>query len=332
MLKQDLWCAQNSGMRLLIGSVLVGAAACFSLATAAQDDGLVVHEWGTFTSFQDDQGKTIGGINVDDEPVPAFVHRLKDLPIFTTRAYPAAWSQGAPRCHPGVTLRLETPVLYFYPQSRFAHDTVIDVEASFAGGWLTEFYPFATADTPEFPHELQSTTQGKLRWSGLHLAATNEAVLAETTASVWLAPRKVASAVVAAPGGETEKYLFYRGVGHRDAPLTVRQDGNQVMVTLREPGSRLTQLPQGWLARVLPGGKIWYRTLRPEDARNGSIVVSLPTDTMDGDQSATLRLELAGALTAAGLFADEAQAMLETWKLSYFESEGLRLFFLLPQT
>ena len=33
----------------------------------------------------------------------------------------------------------------------------------------------------------------------------------------------------------------------------------------------------------------------------------------------------------SGLFADEAAAMLDTWRLSYFESEGLRVFFLLPQ-
>ena len=68
---------------------------------------MVVHEWGTFTSFQDEQGQTIPGINVDDEPVPLFVHRLGDVPIFTHAALPAKWSQGAPRCHPDVTLRLE---------------------------------------------------------------------------------------------------------------------------------------------------------------------------------------------------------------------------------
>jgi len=43
-------------------------------------EGLTVHEWGTFTSFQSEDGKTIAGINVDDEPVPDFVHRLRDLP------------------------------------------------------------------------------------------------------------------------------------------------------------------------------------------------------------------------------------------------------------
>ena len=39
-------------------------------AAAAPRSGaiLVVHEWGTFASFQDADGTTIAGINVDDEP------------------------------------------------------------------------------------------------------------------------------------------------------------------------------------------------------------------------------------------------------------------------
>jgi hypothetical protein len=44
-----------------------------------------------------------------------------------------------------------------------------------------------------------------------------------------------------------------------------------------------------------------------------------------------LQRELVAALKNDGLFADEAAAMLATWRLSYFESEGLRVFFLLPQ-
>src|SRR5688500_14380653 len=44
---------------------------------ASPDDGqLVVHEWGTFTSLQDEAGRSVGGVNIDDEPLPKFVHRL----------------------------------------------------------------------------------------------------------------------------------------------------------------------------------------------------------------------------------------------------------------
>src|SRR5688572_8919158 len=53
-------------------------------AVHAASPPLVVHEWGTFTSFQDARGEAIPGINVDDEPVPGFVHRLRDYQTFRT--------------------------------------------------------------------------------------------------------------------------------------------------------------------------------------------------------------------------------------------------------
>ena len=37
---------------------------------------LTVHEWGTFTVLHDDQGRSLGGINVDEEELPSFVHQL----------------------------------------------------------------------------------------------------------------------------------------------------------------------------------------------------------------------------------------------------------------
>ena len=38
-----------------------------------------------------------------------------------------------------------------------------------------------------------------------------------------------------------------------------------------------------------------------------------------------------GALVAAGLYDDEASAMLATWRRAYFQSPGLRLFFIVPR-
>src|SRR6185369_15740077 len=49
------------------------------------------------------------------------------------------------------------------------------------------------------------------------------------------------------------------------------------------------------------------------------------------DGVAALRAELRAALVADGLFADEAQALLNTWELSYFKSSGRRVFFLVPR-
>src|SRR6476646_10155233 len=92
-------------MRIALVPIILALGATPLLA---ESKGLVVHEWGTFTSYQDEQGRAIGGINADDEPVPVFVHRLRWELILGTP------SQGIPRCHPDVTMRLETPVAYFH--------------------------------------------------------------------------------------------------------------------------------------------------------------------------------------------------------------------------
>lgn len=312
---------------LLMGSAL--AALCTGAAAAPADAGLIVHEWGTFTSFQSESGETIAGINVDDEPVPSFVHRLNELPIFTTASLPARWSQGAPRCHSGVTLRLETPVLYFYPQSESALERPIDVRVRFNGGWLTEFYPAATAAMPGFPNSLERQTQGDLKWTGLRLQAAPAPQLPQTLERVWLAPRAVRSSVVSTKD-EAEKYVFYRGVGHLDAPLITEQGADDLRITLRKADLELEELPMLWIVRVAADGRLSYRTIR-----KGMESFSVALPPMSGgapSQIDDLRKEMSSALTAAGLYPDEAQAMLETWRLSYFDSEGLRLFFILPQS
>jgi len=49
----------------------LGAATMFTPQSPSLwkgNDGLVVHEWGTFTTLQDDEGRELSGINIDDEP------------------------------------------------------------------------------------------------------------------------------------------------------------------------------------------------------------------------------------------------------------------------
>jgi hypothetical protein len=302
----------------LLPAVTAGAASPF----------LVVHEWGTFTSFQDSDGTTIAGINVDDEPVPPFVHRLENVPIFSSGTLPATWSQGAPSCHPDVTLRLETPVLYFYPPAKWPARP-FDVKATFVGGSLTEFYPTAIADSGGLPKVLDAAARGSLLWKQVSIDPGAQELMPKTTSQVWLAPREVRASIVSSPETrEAEKYLFYRGVGHVDAPIVVREKGSLLEFGLR--GSELTTLPRLWLVEVLPHGRVRYQTLNPTGRT--AQVAAFPADSAGATSGLdALRREMGDALTAQGLFADESAAMLETWRLSYFESEGLRVFFALPR-
>jgi hypothetical protein len=305
------------------------AAIALSAVVHAASPTLVVHEWGTFTSFQDSAGATISGINVDDEPVPKFVHRLREVPIFTTRATPAAWSQGAPGCHPDVTLRLETPVLYFYPQAAFPASQTIDVRASFTGGWLTEFYPFADAENAGFPTAMDSATRGSLQWKALRLAEDPDNI-PQTREHVWIAPRAVHSAIVTeGRKQEAEKYLFYRGVGHLDAPLVVREQNGNLDIMPRRGDFR--PFPELWVIRVQPDGRVRF-THMPAGEQGAERVMIPEGDATAPSDLEELRRQLADSLVAAGLYKEEALAMLDTWELSYFQSEGARVMFVLPRT
>ncbi|HEY5809210.1 MAG TPA: hypothetical protein VIT67_14650 [Povalibacter sp.] len=290
---------------------------------------LIVHEWGTFTSFQDRKGVSVAGINIDDEPVPEFVHRLPGLEIYTNHAL--LLPKGVAACHEDVTLRLETPVVYFYPGNGFSSDQTFSVTATFAAGWLTEFYPAAASVAPGFPTKLDSATRSSLTWNDLSVGTSNDG-LTPTTDPVWLAPRKVASAIVSTPQRtQVEKYLFYRGVAHLDAPLVVQQADNTVMLSLRD-GATLEDFPQTWLVRVGRDGRVWHHAVKAADVKNGSASVSLTGAAPQATGLSALRSTLLQGLVKAGLYEDEARAMLDTWQQSYFASEGLRVFFLLPQS
>src|SRR5689334_2234116 len=120
---------------------------------AGAADRLVVHEWGTFTSLQDETGRALSHINTDDEPVPFFVYGVsKSQVLIAPTEMPPPLSQGAPTGHPDVTMRLETPVTYFHLPAGVKQMT-LDVSAEFHGGWLTEFFPKAhsLADGKIFP-------------------------------------------------------------------------------------------------------------------------------------------------------------------------------------
>jgi hypothetical protein len=325
---------------------ILGAVLLLLSKRASAEEKWTVHEWGTFTSLQDEKGRAIGGINTDDEPVPAFVHRLENFNILPPGDIPQSFFKGVPTCHPDVNMRLETPVIYFYPPKSETGIRTADVHVTFHGGWLTEFYPGADADAPGllactngFPR-LLSSSESKLEWNDLKIGG--DWPVTSTAEHVWTSPRAVQSALVQTTNGESEKFLFYRGVGHINAPLKISRDANSGELLFR---SQLEELPINkpleirsiWLVDIKPGGKIAFRSPPPlslEDNPN-KILAHTPAVFTSGDFSAgnleKLKMSLQAALISEGLFADEAQALLNTWELSYFKSPGRRVFFLVPR-
>ncbi|HEY2951692.1 MAG TPA: hypothetical protein VGK40_03860 [Verrucomicrobiae bacterium] len=301
-----------------------------SLAGQARSNTLVVHEWGTFTSLQDEAGRTLSGINTDEEPLPDFVHDLSWSPGLVSRG------KGAPLHYPDITMRLETPVIYFHPPTGSPPLTVT-VSVAFRGGWLTQFYPDALWSAPGAFYKLNAMTVGKLAWPQLNI--NGHANGPDTSARAWTAPRAVHATSITATNGESERYVFYRGVGHLNAPLRVsRLDGGLDLQSQLDPSvaDRLT-IQKLWLVESRADGGFAFRVLKPLiiAANSRTTVATTPASFRDEDFSAgnlaELRQLMRSAIVNDGLFADEADALLNTWETSYFKSAGLRLFFLVPR-
>lgn len=330
--------------RFVPGGLALGGTLAALSAVASAGSPLIVHEWGTFTCLQDSKGATIAGINSDDEPVPDFVHRLWDQVLVASAPealQQATLSQGAPFCHPDVTMRMETPVIYFYPP-REAGELTIDVHVRYRGGWLTEYYPWAEtkvlSGAGSSSMQIATDTWCDLTWKDLRVGYDlSIEEWPETEEPVWLAPRKVPAAPVATET-ESEQYLFYRGVGHANTPLRAeRVEGG---LALCAHASAANDLPLGhvWALDVQPDGRAWFTKLACPvrlDAASGSPVayVSVPDETAGEHRphaQGELRDSMHAGLVAEGLYPNEAEAMLNTWRISYFESPGLRVFYCLP--
>ncbi|HVQ39068.1 MAG TPA: hypothetical protein VMS31_16135, partial [Pyrinomonadaceae bacterium] len=122
---------------------------------------------------------------------------------------------------------------------------------------------------------------------------------------------------------EQEKFLFYRGVGNFDLPLSVKLVDDQVVV--KNVGPEPVRKAVVFENRA---GKLGYRIVDlPADGSAPETKVNRPE--LRGDFNA-LRRELKALLVSHGLYEKEADAMLETWRSSWFE-EGLRVFYLMPR-
>jgi hypothetical protein len=165
----------------------------------------------------------------------------------------------------------------------------------------------------------------------------------DTIAHVWTSPRAVESAGIHTTNGESEKFLFYRGVANLNAPLQVSrnaQSGELLFKSQLEglPGSEPLPIQSLWLVDIQPGRQIAFRALPPVSLIHNSqqYVGQTAADFAPGDYRLgnldKLKAALLSALVSEGLFPDEAQALLNTWEVSYFKSSGMRLFFLVPRT
>jgi hypothetical protein len=283
---------------------------------------LVVHEWGTFTSFSGSDGVPVG-FRPDNNDLPGFVYRDPGEP----------GGKGA-RLARGGTVSMETPVLYFYTNKALRASVRVD----FPLGWITEWYPFAAAAPA--PAEEDSKPRGQHICWDVRLLPGEAARLpiekqkanyyqARATDSVPLRAEMVAPPDQRDPvlrGGtvvQQEKFLFYRGVGTFPPPVTVRALGQGKVRVTNGSGQRVG----GLVLVAVRAGTLGFKALGGLDAK-AEVTAELPAADA---RPAALAEVMVRELTGAGLYEKEARAMVKTWESAWFGEEGTRLLYLVPR-
>jgi hypothetical protein len=293
--------------------------------------------------------------------LPSFVYDYKKPSGDPRRQLAALGGKGAFR----TLQRMETPVIYFYSDK----ERTVDVTVKFPEGRITEWFPQArdigpstiqprpllqTIDTTANQIGLpgvnlpaidakKGTSESLIRWPDVKVLPVRDneklsnVVPSDASGSHYYAARatdadllRVSARVNDTSKPEHEKFLFYRGVGNFKTPLQVSGDGEQFL-SLRNTGSEaLTHLfvlqvrnGQGQLISVgnLAPGKDRAVPLEPNKK-------SLPVSELVHQITEAMR----AALVKEGLYEREATAMVNTWRDSWFEEQGVRVLYLLPRS
>ena len=322
---------------------------------------ITVHEWGTFTSRYRDNSFP-GGTYVPkysdngfpeydlhksiDEPVPGFVYNLN----FNTRfkfALPGYkggyFLDSIPVNLPYVPIKMETPVLYFYSKKEVKD---LHVNVSFPQGSISEFYPlpYRREDTAyvrskvsmEFDSEIArpnlrfNNYNGFAEWK-INILAPDKLIQPthpdNEVPNLWLAPRKTQSNMIES-NGEIEKYIFYRGLAAFINPVIpyYTKSGNLLI-----HNNSSHEIAYVMVYEMGKDGKryVWGVSSMKEDIFD--MFNKSPKEVSDYEWENSYRKEFVISLTKAGLYEDEAEAMHNTWKHSYFEKPGLKIFWIVPR-
>jgi hypothetical protein len=271
---------------------------------------LTVHEWGTFTSIAGPDGDSMNWLPLTGSTeLPSFVEHFREVAF-----------KGGLRG----TVRMETPVLYFYSP----RETSVSVSISFAQGLITEWYPHADSVNPALtPRDFslfEIKSSGSIAWNSVHIDPQGSTDFAtDNSGNHYFAARNASAAplsIETPSGPQREKFLFYRGVSAISVPInaTVAADS-----TIHLQNQLSEEIPAAILFERR-GAQLGYQMLGPlrDQAAYAPPELSASLDS--------LSTALESILISQGLFPDEAHAMLETWKNSWFE-EGSRLIYIVPR-
>ena len=353
---------KSPSLKWLLPAVTLSAGAVASLLLTVGGKTparYVAHEWGTFTSVQGTDGVLLDWRPLESSRLPKFVYDWRK---------PGLGRQPGAQVFPGksamLTLqRMETPVIYFYSDKA----QTVDVSVHFPHGLITEWYPQADQIGPStlpapraiaaldycahhvgakpafsFASFLPSAPDSEARWARVEIMpATEEQELQallprDQSGSHYFTARDTDANLLRLPSHDAtnsasqyEKFIFYRGVGSFSTPLRVTMESNDTVTLVNEGAEPLAHLfvltVQNHSANYIyvPG----LRTSQRRQIRLNQQPKQEPLNVV----ADRLGLRLAESLQRAGLFAREAQAMVRTWRVSWFEEEGVRVLYVLPR-
>ena len=293
---------------VLLTSGLFVAAAANAPARATDPGTFNVHEWGTFTSIAGADGSAVGWTPLSGpDDLPCFVDRLKFGP---------KWSLSG-------TVRMETPVLYFYSAS----DVTVDVSVRFHQGVITEWFPQATVRPSTMPERSADGDRrladyvGTAAWTKVRVRPGAAPDFRREASPSHYYPARETDAAPVQVGNSLERFLFYRGVGEFAPPVSavVQSDGR---IVVRAPSGT----PVGDIVAFDNRGGTVRFVARSVAGSQASID---PTQ-LETSSAAAINQHLERVLIAHGLYPKEARAMIATWRDSWFE-EGSRLLYIAPR-
>ena len=315
---------------------------------------LTLHEWGTFTGFAGSDGVHIPfGIAVGSELPQFVIDRRTQAQRLGMKINP--WGDFGKADGVVALQRMETPVIYFYTdKSRW-----VNVAVDFPKGLLTEFYPPVRAFGPEFgvgpgeyrylptpplPRVTKPATRpveakldhGSLDWGQVLLLPQVKNQRPTYMPEVQNIPgggahyafaRETDAATVQfsdrAGEAHDERFLFYRGLGNFDLPVTLRALDDD-RFELKTTGG--DAIPFAILLRISPAdGRARFAVYTDiTDCQP----MTLPSDSVSPDQVGDA---IVRGLVTEGLYEKEARAMVKTWSSTWLGDAGTRVLYALPR-
>jgi hypothetical protein len=250
--------------------------------------------------------------------LPCFVDYFKNRLFKLQLEYGPVLDYQAARAGLRGTVRMETPVLYFYA----SRPTTVDVSVQFWQGLFTEWYPSAAVNQlPSYQNVLllDRESSAEIKWTNVLVRPGTKAMFPfENSPSHYYAARATDAAPIRV-NRQDEKFLFYRGVAGFASPISATLGERGRVIVKNLAGSEIPRV----ILFTKQGDRLGYRI-------HGSLKdqAVLEPPALDGT-FAGLRRDLERTLVAEGLYPREAQAMVETWRDSWFE-DGTRVFYLVP--